>query len=415
MISRALLIAALLGQALAASADHWPGWRGPTMDGHSRERNLPLKWSATENVRWKAPLPGPGMSSPIVWGDRVFLTQSLDRDGHKRAVLCFDRKNGRRLWQRVTDYPEKESTYSGEPHYCSASPITDGERVVAWFGSAGVVCYDFAGRLLWRRDLGKCEQVWGNASSPILYRDLVLLNFGPGERTFLLAMNKKTGKDVWRVDEPGGKYGGDKPEEWLGSWSTPVIVRVGERDELILPWPNALKAFDPLTGRLLWTCKGLGPLIYTSPLATPEVVVVASGFMGPTLAVKPGGSGDVTATRRLWREEKAPQRIGSGVLVGDYAYLLNENGTIQCVEWKTGKTRWMERVAGQTWGSLIHADGRLYVTNQRGETVVLSAKPTLEVLARNPLNERTQSSPAVSKGEIFIRTYEHLWCIGKKE
>jgi len=415
MLQSKPLIIALMTLALGAAADNWPAWRGPAMNGHSRERHLPLKWSATENVRWKAPLPGPGFSSPVVWGDRVFVTQSLDREGHRRAVLCFDRKNGQKRWQKVTEYPDTESTYSGEPHYCSASPATDGERVVASFGSAGVVCYDVHGALLWKRDLGKCEQIWGNAASPILYRDLVLLNFGPGERTFLIALNKKTGKDVWKVEEPGGSRGGDNPESWVGSWSTPVIVRVKDRDELLLSWPNAVKAYDPMTGRLLWTCRGLGPLVYTSPLATPEVVVALSGFMGPGLAVKPGGTGDVTGTHRLWREEKAPQRIGSGVIVGDHVYILNENGVLQCMEWKTGKTLWNERAAGRTWGSVVYADGRLYVTNQQGETVVLAAKPTFEVLARNPLNERTQSSPAISDGEIFIRTYEHLWCISSKK
>lgn len=410
----AIVGALLLLGTLAASAENWPTWRGPTMQGHSTERNLPLRWSPTENVLWKAPLPGPGMSSPIVWEDRIFVTQSLDREGHRRALLCFHRRDGRLLWQRAIEYPERESTYPEEPHYCSASPVTDGERVVAWFGSAGLACYALDGNELWRLDLGKCEHIWGNAASPILYRDFVILNFGPGERTALIALDKRTGRDVWRVDQPGGKYGA-APSEWIGSWSTPVVARIGERDELIMTWPEAVKAYDPATGRLLWSCGGLGQLVYTSPLATPEVVVAMSGYGGPALAVVPGGEGDVTATRRLWHVERSTQRIGSGVIVGDYLYVVNANGVGQCLEWKSGRTVWTERVGGGTWGSIVHADGRLYVTNQMGETVVLAAKAQFEIVARNPLGERTQSSPAISNGTIYLRTYQHLWAIGHRQ
>lgn len=403
----------LLALTLAASADNWSAWRGAEMNGHCKERHLPVRWSAEENVKWKVPLPGAGNSSPIVWKDRVFLTQALDREGHQRALLCFRRKDGRELWRRVVEYPEKESTYSGEPHYCSASPVTDGERVVVAFGSAGVVCYDLNGKELWRRDLGKCEHIWGNAASPMIYRDLVILNFGPGERTFLIAMNKRTGKEVWKVEEPGGIYGGG-PQEWIGSWSTPVVLKLKDHDELIMSWPLAVKAYNPQTGELLWTCKGLGRLVYSSPLVTPEVVVAMSGFGGPYLAVRPGGKGDVTETHRLWHVERAPQRIGSGVIVGEHVYILNETGVAQCIELKAGKTLWNERVGVGAWGSMVHADGKLYVTNRQGETLVLAAKPTFEILSRNPLNERSNSSPAFSDGEIFIRTFGHLRCISAK-
>lgn len=397
--------------ALAARAENWPGWRGPTMDGRSGEREVPLRWSATENVRWKAPLPGPGMSSPIVWGDRVFVTQSLDRNGRRRALLCFDRKDGKLLWQRVTDYDGEESTYPGEPHYCSASPATDGERVVAWFGSAGVVCYDFTGRELWRRDLGRCEHIWGNASSPVIHGGRVFLNFGPGDRTFLIALDSRTGRELWRVDEPGNSAGG--PAEWIGSWSTPVVARLGGREELILSWPLAVKSYDPATGRLLWLCRGLGRLVYSSPVVTPEAVVALSGYGGPALAVRPGGNGDVTETHRLWLlADRQPQRIGSAVAVGEHLYLVNAIGTAQCIELKTGRTVFEERVGAGAWGSTVYAAGRLYCTNQQGETVVLAAQPRFQVIARNPLGERSQSTPAIADGEVFIRTYQHLWCIG---
>jgi outer membrane protein assembly factor BamB len=351
------------------------------------------------------------MSSPIVWGDRVFLTQALDREGKQRALLCFNRRDGKELWRQVTEYAEKESTYAGEPHYCSASPVTDGQTVVASFGSAGVVAYDFNGKQLWRRDLGKCEQIWGNAASPAIYKDRVLVNFGPGERTFLIALDKKTGKDLWKVDVPGGKYGTSNVD-WTGSWSTPVVARISGKDQVILSWANSLTAYDPSNGSELWTCEGLGKLVYGSPLMAPDGIVALSGFGGPSMAVKTGGSGNVTATHRLWRETaRQAQRVGSGVLVGDHVYILNATGVGQCIDWKSGKDVWNERVGTSSWGSMVHADGRLYVTNQRGETHVIAAKPTYELLATNPLGERSQSSPAISNGEIFIRTYGHLWCV----
>jgi outer membrane protein assembly factor BamB len=400
---------------LVASAENWPAWRGPEGNGYCRERNLPLTWSATENVRWKVPLPGPGNSTPVIWGDRIFLTQATEK-GKNRSLLCLDRNDGRTLWQQAIEYPEREPTHDTNP-YCSASPVTDGERVVVSFGSAGWACYDFEGKQLWHRDLGPCLHIWGNAASPVLYDRLALLNFGPGERTFLLAVDKKTGEDVWKVEEPGGKFGDKGPSEWVGSWSTPAMATLAGRDELIMSWPSILKSYNPRTGDLLWTCRGLerdqgtSGLVYTSPLVSPEVIVAMGGFNGPSLAVRTSGTGDVTETQRLWRVRSGPQRIGSGVIVGPHIFMVNEPGTFQCLELQTGKELWTERLGKGIWGSLVYADGRLYVTNLEGETLVLAAQPTFEILGRNPLNERTLASIAVSDGALFIRTYQHLWCI----
>jgi outer membrane protein assembly factor BamB len=365
-----------------------------------------------ENVRWKAPLPGPGNSSPIVWGDRVFITQSKDK-GTRRAVMCFNRGDGNLLWQKETVYQEKESTHSTNP-YCSATPVTDGQRVIASLGSAGMVCYDFSGKALWQKDLGKLEHIWGNASSPILYDDLAILWCGPGERQFLLAVNKRTGETVWEHPEPGGKFGKDS-SDWVGSWSTPIIIRVGDHDELVLSVPEKVKAFDPKTGRELWSCSGLGKLVYTSPVHADGIVVAMSGFHGPALAVRTGGKGDVTNTHRLWQHtEKIPQRIGSPLIAGEHVYLVNENGEAQCFELKTGKELWKnQRVGGSNcWGSLEAAGGRLYVTNIEGDTLVLKAGPQFELIAKNNLGETVRASIAISDGELFIRSDQHLWCIG---
>jgi outer membrane protein assembly factor BamB len=415
MRSRAWCLLLLLAGASLARAESWPGWRGPRGDGTSAETDLPTTWSPTENVRWKVRLPGPGNSTPIVWGQRIFLTQSLDPKGTERAVLCFDRADGKRLWQKSIAFKGEEPTHATNP-YCSASPVTDGERVIASHGSAGVVCYDLEGNQLWRRDLGPFIHIWGTAASPILHGDRVILNCGPGERTFLLALNKRTGKDGWKVEEPGGKSGLKGENEWTGSWSTPRIVKVQGRDQLVMTWPHAVKAYDPHTGAVIWTCGGLTRLVYTSPLVMPELVVAMSGSYGSALAVKTGGTGDVTGTHRLWHHaRKNPQRIGSGIILGDYVYMVNADpGTAQCIEVKTGKDRWEgKRLGTAFWGSLVLAAGKFYATDQAGDTYVFAAKPTFEQLSRNRLGEHTNASLAISGGDIFIRTHEHLWCVGR--
>jgi outer membrane protein assembly factor BamB len=400
--------------ALPARADNWPAWRGPQGDGHCTETNLPVKWSRTENVRWKVPLPGPGNSTPVVWGDRIFVTQATDK-GTRRSLLCLARADGKELWKRTIIHRAPEPTHATNP-YCSASPVTDGELVIVSHGSAGMVCYDFQGKEQWRKPLGKLHHVWGNASSPVLYGDLAILWCGPGERQFLLAVNKKTGDTVWEHQEPGGNRGDDSAR-WQGSWCTPLIIHLKDHDELIVGVPEKLKAFDPLTGKERWSCAGLGKLVYSSPVYGRGIVVAMSGYGGPALAVRAGGRGDVTRTHRLWHRVRGnPQRIGSPVVIGDHVYLVNEDCTVKCFELTTGKSLWLDkRLEGQSWGSLVAADGRLYVTGMAGDTLVLAARPTFERLAKNALGERVLASMAVSDGDLFIRTYEHLWCIGRKK
>jgi outer membrane protein assembly factor BamB len=397
----------------SACADNWPGWRGPHCDGRCDEKDVPLTWSNTDNVRWKVKLPAPGNSSPVVWGDRIFLTQSLDAEGHRRALLCFARKDGQLLWQKETAYDQDEPTHDTNP-FCSATPVTDGQRVIASFGSAGLVCYDFGGKEQWRYDLGKLWHIWGTASSPILYGDLCILWCGPGERQFLLAVDKRTGHKVWQHDERGGMLGVEKKQDtWAGSWTTPIIVNIAGHDELVLAMPSLVKGFDPKTGKELWSCAGLSKLIYTTPVCSADgVIVVMCGYGGPALAVKAGGQGDVTATHRLWLQEKAiPQRIGSAVIVGEHAYLLNADETAVCFEVKTGKQVWKERLPGTSWSSMVLVGDRIYVPNQRGDCYVLRAAPKFEQLAVNSLGERVLASPAISDGEIFIRSHQRLWCI----
>lgn len=418
-----ILLRALLLFLIATAASpgaNWPQWRGPAGDGITPETDLPLTWSSTENVKWKTALPEPGNSTPIVWEDRIFITQPA---GKRRTVTCFARKDGRQLWQEGPVQNTREPTHKTNP-YASASPVTDGERVIAWFGSAGLWCWDLEGKEQWHVDLGKHEHEWGYAGSPVILGDLCFLNFGPGERTFLIAVDKRTGAKVWQADPPplgkGARTDGfaGQEEGVVGSWSTPIVVNAEGRDELVMSWPGKLAAYEPATGRELWTCRGLNPLIYTSPVFGEGVIVASGGYGGSTIAVRPGGSGDVTDTHRLWHKERDKQRIGTGIITGGHFYVLNTPGTAQCIELATGREVWEERLKGsggsaQSWASMVLSGDRIYVTNQAGDTSVIEAAPKFEPLALNVLGDGlTNASIVASEGGIFIRTHKHLWCIG---
>jgi outer membrane protein assembly factor BamB len=419
MRPRLLIGIVLLSCETVRAAGDWPGWRGPTGDGISAETGLPTEWNREKNVRWRVPLPDRGNSTPIVSGNRVFITQAVEKQGW-RGLLCFDRKDGKILWKTGVTYTEKEPTHGTNP-YCSASPVSDGERVVASYGSAGLYCYDMNGQDLWHRDFGPQLHIWGNAASPVIYNDLCFQNVGPGERTFLVALDKKTGRTVWRHDEFGGEFGTSN-KDWTGSWTTPLVIHVAGRDELIMSFPRRVVAFDPKTGKELWTCNGLGPLVYTSPIWSgssgddPGTIVAMSGYGGPFLAVRPGGSGDVTETHRVWHVDRAKQRIGSGVIVGEHIYIHNDPGVAECIDLKTGKVVWQERLksSGDTetsWSSMVFAEQKLYVVNHDGDTFVIRASPQFELMSTNSLGERTLASHAVSDGDIFVRTYQALWCV----
>ena len=416
MAARLLAGLAFVVACSKVGADNFPGWRGPKDNGQLAEKGVPLTWSEKENVRWKLPLPGEGNSSPIIWGKRVFITQSLDKEGHKRALMCLDRATGKSLWQREVAFEDKEPTHATNS-FCSATPLTDGARVIASFGSAGLYCWDLDGKEQWHYEVGKLRHIWGNASSPIFYKNTVLLWCGPGERQFLVALDKTSGQKVWQFDEPGGQSGLGEKREWLGSWSTPIVVNVNGRDELILPVPRKVKGIDPSSGKELWSCDGLGPLIYGSPTCSADgIVVVFSGYGGPCLAVKAGGAGDVTATHRLWRHErKIPQSIGSPVILGDRCYFVDEPGTARCFDIKSGEDVSERQEIAKTWSSMILADGRFYLATYGDGVHVLEASPKFTQLAHNKLgNEQMRASVSIADGEIYVRTFKNLWCIAKK-
>ncbi|HLY11735.1 MAG TPA: PQQ-binding-like beta-propeller repeat protein [Planctomycetota bacterium] len=415
----ALALGALIPTGLAL-ADDWPAFRGPTGDGLSAEKTAPTTWSKDKNVKWRAPLASPGNGSPIVSKGKVFIAGSEDKEGKKRFLRCFDRKDGKQLWEKTVDFGKAMPTHETNPH-SSSTPAANGTVVVVWHGSAGLYCYDFDGKELWKRDLGEFEHMWGEGTSPVIHQDLVFLNSGPAKkRVFAAAFKLSSGETAWEKEEPfkgDGEY--NENHKFMGSWTTPLVITFQGKEQVIFSMPTRLVAYEPQTGSVLWSCEGLrfgeGDLSYSSPIVSGDVCVSIGGYGGPGIGVRLGGSGDVTATHRVWRTEKNPQSIGSGVLLDGRIYMpFTGANVIECIDPKTGAVLWKEKATGgEIWGSMVVAAGHIYVTDKRGRTVVMNPNPEkLEVLATNDLGEPSNCTPAVSDGQIFIRTAKALYCLG---
>jgi outer membrane protein assembly factor BamB len=367
-----------------------------------------------------------------VWEDKVYLTQPLN-ETNERTIICFSLKDGKQIWQKGVQFAKEESTHRTN-HYCSPSPVTDGERVIVWFGSAGLFCYDMDGNELWRRDLGPIEHMWGYGTSPILHGEICILNFGPGNREMLLGLDRRTGKDIWKVDPiglenetrlSGSENDGnakskadDPPSKMLrGSWGTPVLTEEGT---LVVNHPRRISGYDVNSGKLIWTCGGFGPLAYSSPIISSDNIVVLGGYFGGSLGLKPGGSGDITNTHRLWHKPRDGSWLGTGVEVDGHIYVSDMNGIFYCIDAKTGDEKWKKRLSvadgkGTTWGSAtLTGDGLIYQLMQNGDTFII--RPSVDgfdQVARNTLAESSNSTIVVSGGKILIRTFETLWCIAK--
>lgn len=408
----------LVSVATVLQAGDWPSFRGPNGNGVASDEKTPTTWNRKQNVKWSTALPRPGNGSPIVVAGCVFVASAEDVEGRRRSLYCLDRQRGVVKWVCTVDIGNTLPTHQTNP-YGGSTPVSDGARVVVWHASAGLHCYDITGKPLWSRDLGEFRHMWGYGTSPIIYQDRVILFSGPGKRIFVGAYRLSDGQTLWETEEQQeGDGEHNDAGHYMGSWSTPVLTEVQSKTQVIVMLPTRIGGFSPDNGELIWSCDGLrherGDLAYSSPIIAGDLCFVTGGFRGPAMTVRLGGIGDVTRTGRLWRVENNPQNIGSGVHVSGMVYRPNadKRNSLQCIEIATGKVRWSAPGEGH-WGSVVMAGGLLYATDQQGNTVVFRPNSDkYEEVASNPLGEPSNSTPAVSEGQLYIRTTAHLFCIG---
>lgn len=391
--------------AEAASADNWPQWRGPRSQGTSTETRLPVTWSGTENVRWKTALPGPGHSSPITWGNRIFLT-AYKREGSKLLTLAIDKATGKIVWEREVAARQIEQMHPTNAP-ASPTPATDGKYVYVYFGSFGLVCYDFDGKKIWEKPLGPFPNEWGSASSPVLHGNALILNCDTDAEDFLLALNKTTGDTLWRTSRSNVNR----------SWSVPVVWNASGTDEIVISGSGRVKAYDARDGKELWTVEGLTTWVTPTPVIAHGMLYVASNGPGGNviMAIRPGGRGNVTSTHVAWRYDRSAPYSSSPVIAGDYLYAVKNGGVMTCLNARTGEVAWQQRIpaGGEYYASLLAADGKVYALSEEGKATVVAAKPAYELLGTNNMGERCMASPAISDGQIFIRSDNTLFCIGK--
>ena len=386
-------------------AKYWPRWRGPSGQGYAAAGGYSDAWSTTQNVVWKTSVPGRGNSSPIVWGDRIFLTTAYD-GGRRLSILAFRRSDGAQAWE--TFVPSGRGSYAHQKNgYASATPATDGERIYASFGSRGLIAVDLTGKVVWRQDLAQSDPYHGHAGSPLLYRDRVIVYHDQYGGAFIAAFDARSGKPLWRTNRDASV-----------GWGTPIALRVGEHDEIIVNSQGRVCAYDPATGRELWICNGSSYEVVPTPVVGHGMVFCSSGRAGPTLAIRPGGRGDVTRSHLVWASPRGSPFVPSPILHGGLLYMVNDMASIvTCFDARTGRALWQGRLGvAQREGfsaSPVVADGKVFFTNDDGETFVLKAGPTFELLHTNRIGEGTLASPALVDGRWYIRTDRSLVAIGR--
>ena len=436
-----ILLSAFLIPVLAA--EDWPQWRGPSGNGVSGSRGLPVSWSADEHIEWKVTLAGLGASSPIFWDDTIVVTsqkgiipikqsmqpqlarddQSLarqenpiggrdrkvDASGDKVTLIveAFSRSNGKKLWEYSTPATGEFPDLHEKHNLASPTPVTDGKMIFAWFGTGQIVALDFAGQEIWSRHLGKeyfpFKPPWGHGASPVLYKDTLILLCDHPQKSYLLAVDKKTGKEQWKVDRGQGRV----------SHSTPLVVPGPEGDELIVNSSERVDALNPENGKLLWYAGSRRQTPVPSPAFHENVVYISRGYRNsPFFAIRTGGRGDAN-NNILWSASGGASYVPSMLYYQGLLYVTNEVGVVMCVDAETGKSVWRKRLGGIFFASPVAGDGKIYMVSETGETYVLKAGREANVLAENELGERFLASPAISDGRLFLRSDGTLFCIGE--
>ncbi len=429
----ALLLTALAVPAFAAAPDNWPHWRGPLANGFAPGGNPPTKWDEKTNVKWKAPLPGHGSSTPIVWGDQVFVLTAIDTGRqadpkdvptpdkrfktktrppttyHQFVVLAFDRATGKERWRRVAAERVPHEGHHSTHNYAAGSPTTDGKRLYVSFGSFGLYCYDLAGKLLWQRDFGRFHTRlgWGEASTPVVHGNTLVLNCDHEGQSFILALDAAKGTTKWQ-----------KERDEVSSWNTPLVVEHKGKTQIVVCATNKVRSYDLATGKELWECGGQTVNCIPSAVAYGDVAICMSGYKGAfAAAIKFDATGDVTDSKDKvsWRYEKGTPYVPSPVLVGDRLYFTSTTfGILTCLDARTGKAIFAQQrlpALKTLYASPVAAGGRLYLVDREGTTVVLEQGDRVKVLAINRLNDEIDASPAVVGKQLFLRGAKFLYCI----
>jgi outer membrane protein assembly factor BamB len=418
------------------SADNWPQWRGPAGTGASSEVRVPDTWSDTSNIAWRTPLRGIGISSPIVWGERVYVTSQIGRGesrvgprlgqggsasdeeralaggrgsggGASFLVEALDSNSGASVWTFELPAEGELPPVHDKHNLASASPVTDGERIYAIFGTGQVAAVDAKGQKVWTRNLvkeyGPFDINWGHGSSPLVHQGTLYLVCYHESAAYLLALDARTGRQLWKVDRPKGVI----------SYSTPIVVPAGTGEELIVNSSAGIEAYDPKTGASLWHFDEDNRFPIPVPLFHDGVIYVSRGYRsGPYAAIRPGGRGDVAKTHVVWHVATGAPYISSLALHDGLLYMAGDVGVITCIDARTGQSVWRERIGGIFTASPVAADGKIYLAGESGETVVLRAGRTPQVLGRNRIKGRILATPAIAGGRIFIRTDDAMIAIG---
>jgi outer membrane protein assembly factor BamB len=439
LIFSCLLFVQALSSSSAENAgkeSNWPQWRGPESMGISPETDLPTEWSATKNIKWKTPIAGRGHSQPIVWGKHIFLTTAIEGDvvpgaqaavhkfdgkdwvhpdsvganrKHTFKVLSVDRDTGRVLWERTawegTPYDDRHRKSS----YAAPTPATDGRMVYAYFGTEGLYAYDFDGKLAWKYSPGKLGTAgMGTGTSPIIYENLVILQCDEedGQNSFMTALDKKTGKEVWRT-----------PRKVQVSWSSPVLIKTAKRVELVTSGNEAIISYDPATGKELWRTKGVESNAIPNPVATNDMVIVSAGFPAKiAMAIRLGATGELKDSDIVWKHTKGTAYVPSPILYDGYIYLMTDRGIVTCLNAKTGALVYeggRVPIPATFTASPVAFDGKILLTSEDGDTFIVKAGPKHEIVGTNSLDEPVYASPAIADGKIFIRGEKNLYCISR--
>jgi outer membrane protein assembly factor BamB len=434
---------ALLTPALSAvEGQNWPAFRGANAAGVADGKPTAVKWNAQtgENVAWKTPVPGVAVSSPIVWGDRVFVSTAVSGDPkedirtglygdvepitdntiHTWHLISLDKKTGKLVWDKVAYEGVPKTKRHPKSSQASPTPVTDGTHVIVSFGSQGLYAYDFDGKLLWKKDLGVLnagwffdpDYEWGVGSSPIIYKNLVIVQCDIQRNSFIAAFDTSTGKEAWRTSR-----------EEIPSWSTPTILEANGKAEIVTQATTFIRGYDPASGKELWKLSGNSEITIPTPVVGPGFAIVTNGYRGvqPIFAIKPGGSGDITLKENKttsdaipWSTNRGGPYIPTPVVYGDQLYVLQNNGVLVAYKVATGERVYQERLGG-TGGSFsaspIAADGKIYCSSEDGDVFVVKAGPTYEMLAKNPIGEVLMATPAVSDGLLIFRGLRNVYAI----